>query len=210
MLLRMWEEQPASAASTLICKNSVALRNQYSFISFHSVLFQLSVDWKISFLQDAEFWENAAWQPNQGFSSSDKGRGVASFYFPTFLSLVSSQCDSPRDSIQTLLPPSTPPLPSLRWPLKHPCRGFLQRGGGGESLALSDRSPTAEAFVTRLLALWTSQVASDLTSNSERTGGHWGPSRRKKMKGRGKLARKGSEWRKGWGGADGVKQSVQK
>lgn len=68
---------------------------------------------------------------------------------------MSSQCDSPRDSIQTLLPRG--PERSLP-PIEAALQGFSsqsgRRGGGeGESLAPSDRSPTVEAFVARLLTL---------------------------------------------------------
>ena len=39
--------------------------------------------------------------------SASQSRGASPLLFPTFLSLMRSQCDSPHDSIQTLLPQRT-------------------------------------------------------------------------------------------------------
>ena len=99
-------------------------------------------------------------------------------------------------------------------PVKHPRRGFLHReargeGGEGESLALRDRSPTADAFVSRLLMLWNVVEPGGLWPDlySEGTGGQRGWNKKKrKEKGTGKLgSKKGSEWRKGrlWGWVGG-------
>lgn len=120
--------------------------------------------------------------------------------FPTFLSLMSSQCDSPHDSIQTLLPRR---LERSQPPIEASLQGFSsqrgQRGGGeGESLAPSDRSPTAEAFVSRLLTLGNVVEPGGLWPDlySGRTGGQRGWN--KKVKETGKLSlKKGSGWRKG-------------
>lgn len=161
-----------------IFRTSVALRNQYAFISFHSVLFQLGifffilVDWKSVFepikkAPQSDAFTKYILTAKRGRSSSDdvatikvfvrepKQRCVTSFYFPPFPSLMSSQCDSPHDSIQTLLPQRTE---RSQPPIEASLQGFSshrgRRGGGeGESLAPSDRSPTAEAFVTRLITL---------------------------------------------------------
>lgn len=85
--------------------------------------------------------------------------------------------DSAHDSVQTLAfqrtgPPQPPPPPP---PIEAPLRGFFFREAEG-------RGATAEAFVARLLSLWSSQVASDLTPNRRRTGGQRGHHRKEGQK----------------------------
>lgn len=221
-----------------IFRTSVALRNQYAFISFHSVLFQLGiffffilVDWKSVFepikkAPRSDAFTKYILTAKRGRSSSDdvatikvfvrepKQRCVTSFSFPPFPSLMSSQCDSPHDSIQTLLPQRTersqPPieasLQGFFFTQRQEGRGWRWKFGTERQISNSRglccqvdhaRRRGRARWPLTWPPLWGTRWADGLK---------W-----RKMKGSGKLGwKKGWEWRKGrlWG--DGVKQSVQK